>query len=71
MLLLASVSRNNGWPRTIAESVVIFLILFYYFQVENVLQSASGNYVLCDFGSAVFEAASDLNIQQVQDELNR
>lgn len=28
------------------------LILLYFWQVENILLSESGNYVLCDFGSA-------------------
>ena len=40
-------------------------------QVENVLMSSAGNYVLCDFGSATGVTIPGANIQQVQDDLNR
>ena len=42
-------------------------------QVENILLSNSGNYVLCDFGSATHKVANPRvdNITQLEEEIQR
>jgi len=42
-----------------------------WLKAENVLQSSSGHYVLCDFGSAAGVTHTKVNIQQLQEEIAR
>ena len=40
-------------------------------KAENVLQSSSGHYVLCDFGSAAGVTHTKVNVPQLQEEIAR
>ena len=57
----------------ISELKTICLLFFFYPQVENILLHRSGNYMLCDFGSATGRVLDPRvhSVNDIKDEIEK